>query len=111
MSWIEWESRNRRGRVRLYGQQQIHRFDKMSGSLDSRYDNAMLYYVNRESGERRVVISESITVTGEDQRYVYFVTRGRTVETNNPPSGLHAGRYRVGRGVDSERRVRVSTYD
>jgi len=108
MSYVEWESRNRRARIRLYSERQIQRFDKMVGSLDGRYENAMLVYHDRQSGDRRIVVAESLTIT-EDERYVYFFPNGRTVETTKLPSNTYTSRVR--RAHDQERRVRVPIHD
>jgi len=105
MSCVEWESRNRRARVRVYSERQIQRFDKMVGSLDGRYENAMLVYHDYQSGDRRIIVAESLTVT-EDERYVYFIPNGRTVETTKLPSDTYTNRVR--RTYNQERRVRVS---
>jgi len=108
MSYVEWESGNRRARVRLYSERQVQRFDKMVGSLDGRYENAMLVYHDRQSGDRRIIIAESLTAT-EDERYVYFIPSGRTVETTKLPSYTYADRIR--RKYNQERGVRVSIHD
>lgn len=72
----EWNSRNGRGRLAIYSDEIIQRFDKLSGSLDFRSENAMIVYEDRYSGTRRIIVSEEATVW-EDDRYVYIRLRGR----------------------------------
>jgi hypothetical protein len=81
MSYVEWTSRDGRGRVRLYSDSSTYRFDKLEGTLDGRYDNSMFVYRDGRTGERKIVIAESIYVT-EDERHVYFIVRGRKVENS-----------------------------
>jgi hypothetical protein len=81
---LEWNSRNGSGRLAIYSDDIIQRFDKLSGSLDSRARNTMIVHEDN-SGERRVMIAEECMVW-EDDRYVYLQLGGRTVNRTEPIS-------------------------
>ncbi|MGQ9514578.1 MAG: hypothetical protein ACUVTL_05955 [Thermoproteota archaeon] len=96
MSYIEWVSSNGRGRLRLYNDQMIQRFDKLTGQFDGRYDNAMMVYHDRQLRMRRIVIAESFVVW-EDERHVYVMPRGRRVCSSEPLSVRYTPVRRVER--------------
>lgn len=85
MSYIEWVSRNGRGRLRLYCDQAVHRFDKLSGSLDGRFDNVMVVHRDDQLGIRRIIVAEQ-GIIWEDEQHVYIRPIGRKVSSTEPYS-------------------------
>jgi len=75
---LEWNSRNGRGRLSIYSDDVLGRFDKLSGEFNSRTRNTMIVHEDLWSAERRIIVAEEALVW-EDQRYCYVQIRGRSV--------------------------------
>ena len=75
---LEWNSRNGRGRLSIYGDDMLGRFDKLSGEFSHRTRDLMIVHEDNWNGQRRTIVAEEALVW-EDDRYVYVQTRGRSV--------------------------------
>ena len=104
MSYMEWRSSNGRGRLRIYSDDVLHRFDKLTGNVASRLENAMIEHEDRETGQRRKFVVEQCIVW-EDEDHVYVEERGRRVGSTEPLS------TRQGNPLPMRNRQPVGVYD
>jgi len=85
MSYMEWHSSNERGRLRIYSDDVLRRFDKLTGNVASRMENVMIEHEDRETGLRQRIIVEQCVVW-EDENYVYMEEGGRRMSSTEPLS-------------------------
>jgi hypothetical protein len=96
VSYKEWVSSNGRGRLRIYSDEVLCRFDKLSGSMAFREDNAMIEYEDYQSNRRMTIVAERCIVW-EEGNQVYIQLMGRRAIQTEP---LSAGRAsRISRGT------------
>jgi hypothetical protein len=106
MSYREWRSSNGRGRLRIYSDDALYRFDKLTGDMATRQENVMIEYEDRETGQRQRFVFEQC-IDWEDKRYVYFVPKGHRVRQTEPLS-THA-RHRT--PIPRRNRQPIRIYD
>jgi hypothetical protein len=104
MSFMEWRSSNERGRLRIYSDDVLRRFDKLTGNVASRMENVMIEHEDRETGLRQRFVVEQCIVW-EDENYVYMEERGRRVGSTEPLS------TRQGNSQPRRNRQPVGVYD
>jgi hypothetical protein len=85
MSYREWCSTNGRGKLLIYSDGMLFRFDMLNGSGATRLENVMVVHENRETGLRQIIIAEQCIVS-EDGARVYMYLRGRIVHHTEPLS-------------------------
>jgi hypothetical protein len=78
MSYREWVSNNGMGRLRVYSDDMLCRFDKLSGSMAFRQENVMIEYEDFRTNQRMTIIAEKCVVW-EEGNQVYLQLRGRRV--------------------------------
>jgi hypothetical protein len=85
VSYREWVSSNGMGRLRIYSDDMLCRFDKLSGSMAFREDNVMIEYEDYQSNQRMTIIAERCVVY-EEGNHVYIQLMGRRVVQMEPLS-------------------------
>lgn len=75
-----WKSKKNQYSLEILSENISGRFSKETGDYSSQGTNSLIVYRNESTGEERTIVAEEVTVS-EDSRYVYFRTRGRTVES------------------------------
>ncbi len=75
-----WKSKNNQADLNILLKNISGRFLKETGDLTVQGGPAMIVYRNKSSGRERTIVAEEV-IASEDSRYVYFRTRGRTVES------------------------------
>lgn len=91
MSYREWISSNGRGRLRIYSDEMLCRFDKLSGSMAFREDNVMIEHEDHQSNRRMTIVAERCIVW-EEGNQVYIQLMGRRVIRTEPLSAGRASR-------------------
>lgn len=106
MSHDEWVSRNGRGRLRIYSDGKLLRFDTISGLLATEYENVLMEYEDTRDGVREGIISERF-ITWREGTNIILAPRGRRVNQteslptrhdipaprrNRQPIGIHEDR-------------------
>jgi len=85
MSYREWRSNNRRGKLLIYSNGTLFGFDKLTGSGATKLENVMVLHEDNETRLRQIIIAEQCIVT-EDRTHVYMYLRGRIVHHTEPLS-------------------------
>jgi len=85
MSYREWVSSNGRGRLRIYNDDELCRFDTINGSMAFRHGKAMVEYEDFQSGQRQIIVAENFVVW-EEGNAVYIQPVGRRVIHTEPLS-------------------------
>lgn len=85
MSYREWVSSNGRGRLRIYNDDELCRFDTINGSMTFRHGKAMVEYEDFQSGQRQIIVAERI-IMREERDCVYLQLIGRRVIHTEPLS-------------------------
>lgn len=85
MSYREWVSSNGRGRLRIYSDDALCRFDTLNGSMAFRHGNSMVEYEDFQSGQRQIIVAEKVIVW-EEGNAVYIQLIGKRVIHTEPLS-------------------------
>ena len=88
MSYVEWVSRNGRGRLRIYSDAALHMFDKLTGDQATRHENAMIEHEDSQTDQRLRTVAEQCIVWEEGRR-VFVELRGRRISQTEPLSTRH----------------------
>lgn len=83
MSYREWGSSNGMGRLRVYSDNDLYRFDKLRGSMAFRYENVMIEYEDYRTNQRTTIIAERCFIW-EDENHVYLQLSGRKIVHTEP---------------------------
>lgn len=104
MSYMEWRSSNGRGRLLIYSDDLLQRFDKLTGSAATRLENVMVVHEDSETDLRHIIVAEQCIVS-EDEARVYTYLRGRIIH--------YTERLSTRRGIPIPRRERhpIGVYD
>ncbi|MEM1589647.1 MAG: hypothetical protein QW175_04450 [Candidatus Bathyarchaeia archaeon] len=78
MSYKEWVSSNGRGRIRIYGDDMLCRFNMKDGSMAYRQGNVMVEHEDYQTNQRTIIIAEKC-VWWEEENNVYIQFIGRRV--------------------------------
>lgn len=83
MSYREWIPSNGMGRLRIHSDDDLCRFDKLSGSMIFRLRNVMIEYEDYRTNQRTIIIAEKCFLW-EVENNVYIQTVGRRVVYTEP---------------------------
>jgi hypothetical protein len=85
VSYREWVANNGRGRLRIYSDDMLCRFDTLKGSMAFRQGNVMIEYEDHQTNQKTTIIAENCVVWEEDNQ-VYLQLTGRRVIHTEPLS-------------------------
>jgi len=83
MSYREWVSKNGRGRIRVYSDDMLCRFDKLQGSMAFKQRNVMIEYEDHQTNQRTTIIAENCIVWEEGNRVFLHLTGRRVIHTES----------------------------
>lgn len=83
MDHKEWVSNNGMGKLRIYSDEMLCRFDKLGGSMAFRLENAMIEYEDYRTNQKTTIIAERCVVW-EEKNQVYIQVSGRKVIHTEP---------------------------